>query len=447
MARFVIISMLLTLAQLGSVLANARNISFAGREWIVKSGYTGPGPNQWSDSADSVWVDASGLHLKLRNVGGQWYCAEVYTVAPTGYGIHRFHVNGRIDQLDQNIVLGLFAYATDNEEIDIEFSTWGQPSPPNAVYNVQPYYLPGNSHPFTIELFGYYSTHYFNWEPNRITFKSLHGHYDEPPAQDDPIQQWIYLGDNNPPVAAFLRIHINLWLIGGHAPSNGQEVEVIITEADFPPVRNTIAGAKDFPDYIDVSGIVGVVSASFADYFYMQSESGACGIRVQKQSHGFTERTRVRVAGMMDTTSDRERVIRASTISGEGQGDAFSVAMRNAALGGSDWRYRSWGNRGQQGVTKGSGLNNIGLLTRCWGRITEVTSGLIWIDDGAGISTDAGHTGVRIEVPTTPPHQEFYVGDYVLVAGASSLAKLVSGSLVRRVLTRSWNDVTILKTQ
>jgi hypothetical protein len=35
----------------------SRTITFAGRSWEVKSGTGGPGPNNWSDSASSVWVD------------------------------------------------------------------------------------------------------------------------------------------------------------------------------------------------------------------------------------------------------------------------------------------------------------------------------------------------------------------------------------------------------
>ncbi|MDO8589424.1 MAG: hypothetical protein Q7T82_20570 [Armatimonadota bacterium] len=444
MAKSLVLPVLLLL-QFGALAGHARNITFAGREWIVKAGYAGPGPNLWSGSTDSVWVDASGLHLKVRNVGGEWYCAEVYSVAPTGHGMHRFHVDGRVDLLDKNIVLGLFAYATDNEEIDIEFSRWGQSSPPNAGYNVQPYYLPGNSHPFTISLFGYYSTHYFDWQPEQITFKSLHGHYDEPPGQDDPIEQWLYSGGSNPPVSAFLRIHINLWLVGGQAPSDSQDAEIIITDADLPPVRvATIAAAKDLPDEIDVSGIDGIVSASFPDFFYIQSDSRECGIRVEKQSHGISERSRVKVAGTMETSADCERRIRASTISIEGPGEAIPVALQNIALGGADWRRHVWGNRGQQGVTGGFGLNNIGLLTRCWGRLTEVGAGLLWVDDGSRISTDTGRIGVRIETPTSPPPQELHVGDYVAITGVSGLVKLPSGDLVRRVLTRSWADVVVL---
>ena len=50
-------------------VAHSRTISFAGRKWTVKTGTGAPGPNYWSDSSSSVWVDSSGLHLKIRKVG------------------------------------------------------------------------------------------------------------------------------------------------------------------------------------------------------------------------------------------------------------------------------------------------------------------------------------------------------------------------------------------
>ncbi|UCG15976.1 MAG: hypothetical protein JSV19_11850 [Phycisphaerales bacterium] len=50
-----------------SSAVQARTIDFAGLTWTVRSGYGGPGPNNWSDSTDSVWGDVQGRpHLKIR---------------------------------------------------------------------------------------------------------------------------------------------------------------------------------------------------------------------------------------------------------------------------------------------------------------------------------------------------------------------------------------------
>ena len=55
-----------------------------------------------------------------------------------GFGRYQFQVIGRIDQLDPNVVLGLFKYPTPDvgpdgtNEIDIEFAQWGRATANNA---------------------------------------------------------------------------------------------------------------------------------------------------------------------------------------------------------------------------------------------------------------------------------------------------------------------------
>jgi hypothetical protein len=113
----------LTATTSNTVALTPRIIQFAGRNWEVKVGFGGPGPNNWSDTDQSVWVDADGrLHLRLREVGGVWYAAEVRTVLPTKYGMHRFYLIGPVDQLDRNVIFSAFVYGDDSKEIDIEFS-------------------------------------------------------------------------------------------------------------------------------------------------------------------------------------------------------------------------------------------------------------------------------------------------------------------------------------
>lgn len=227
----------LCLIILTTTASYSRTISFAGQEWVVRTGTGGPGPNHWSDSPSSVWVDPNGLHLKIRRVENTWYCAEVYSAAPTRHGMHRFHVASRVDQLDKNVVASPFLYANDSQEVDIEFSTWTDDSGPkvnNAQYVVQPWDTPKNRGRFTVALNGDYSTHYMDWQKSSIRFKSFHGHYTEPPHPWLLMRDWTYTGKDSPPESANLRVHINLWLIRGAAPSNGQEVEFIIKDAHLP---------------------------------------------------------------------------------------------------------------------------------------------------------------------------------------------------------------------
>ncbi|HEX2465194.1 MAG TPA: hypothetical protein VHR17_11290 [Thermoanaerobaculia bacterium] len=66
-----------------------RTIVFSGREWTVKdSGGSrwGPGPNLFSPSTDTVWVDTQGrLHFKITGSKRTWYCAEIVSKASLGH--------------------------------------------------------------------------------------------------------------------------------------------------------------------------------------------------------------------------------------------------------------------------------------------------------------------------------------------------------------------------
>jgi hypothetical protein len=219
-----------------TAVSSERIIEFAGRQWGVKSGCgLGPGPNCWSDSEESVWVDAGGqLHLKMREVNGTWYCAEVTSKTCTRYGMHRFYTIGRLDTLDKNVVAALFLYKDDQTEVDIEFARWGEQDPVyNAQYAVQPWDTPGNREQFWVTLNGDNSTHYIDWNASAIQFKSIHGHHPEPPDAAHLIHEWLYTGGDIPVEEECLRTHINLWLYQGNPPAGGQP-EIIVKNAELP---------------------------------------------------------------------------------------------------------------------------------------------------------------------------------------------------------------------
>lgn len=222
--------------------AGIRTIQFAGVRWIVKSGFGGPGPNNWSDSPQSVWVDSLGrLHLKIRKINGAWHCAEVYTEHVTDYGEHRFLTEGFIDRMDKSAVLGMFVYADDRNEIDIEYTKWGQAGNRNTGhYTVQPYTTSTNVWDFPARLDSVRSTHFFNWQPDSIRFGSIQGHYlAEPDSAKRYLQRWTYKGRDIPNPLRRLKTRINLWLFRGAAPTDTSNLEVIIAKVIQPPPLGT----------------------------------------------------------------------------------------------------------------------------------------------------------------------------------------------------------------
>jgi len=226
---------LLFLARPGS----PQTIRFAGATWAVRTDLGGPGPNQFS--AANVSVDDQGrLHLKISKSGSRWTCAEVYTTQYARYGEHRFLVEGRVDLMDRNQVLGLFIYASDTREVDIEFSRWGFPNASRVgSYTVQPGSAPNHSLSFVCHLDSARSTHYFNWQPDSISFTSMHGHYlHEPSSPAEYILRHTYTGADIPRENFNLRTHINFWLFNGQAPLDPRYTEVIITDMLLPGVAH-----------------------------------------------------------------------------------------------------------------------------------------------------------------------------------------------------------------
>jgi hypothetical protein len=220
---------------------------FSGRAWHVKQFETavnGPGPNYFSPSRENVWLDAQGfLHLRITQRDGRWYCAEVITDQVLGYGTYIFTVGSRADTLDPNVVLGMFTWdetgtVTDPatfRELDLEFSRWGASGNADFQFVVQPWLGGvGNIHRFNVDTAAVTdSIHVFAWSAAGTTFTSAHGST-WPPDPADVVDTWSYSGGANP-VPGSAQARINLWLLNGAAPQNGQAQEVVIKRFQFLP--------------------------------------------------------------------------------------------------------------------------------------------------------------------------------------------------------------------
>src|SRR5207253_229256 len=87
---------------------SAAEINWKGYAWNVTDGLMA---GVAAGSAANVSVDASGyLHLKIQKNGDTWTAAEIFTTARLGFGTYQWQIDGPIDTLDENVVLGLFPY-------------------------------------------------------------------------------------------------------------------------------------------------------------------------------------------------------------------------------------------------------------------------------------------------------------------------------------------------
>lgn len=215
-------------------------LNFSGYTWNIKdsgTGTAGPGPNNWADA--NAFVDANGyLHLKLTQVGGKWYCAEVTSTQNFGYGTYQWDVDGQIDSLDQNVVFGLFNYSGVDgyDEMDIEYSKFGSATANNTNFTVYPAQNTtskawGTTYN-TLLSGGTYTTQRLtrSSDNSSVSFQELGGFQTD---NDNLITSAICSSPANSISTLAMPIHMNLWLFRGDAPVNNKQVEIIIHSFTF----------------------------------------------------------------------------------------------------------------------------------------------------------------------------------------------------------------------
>lgn len=218
----------------------AKDLEFGGYTWTVRSGRGGPGPNAWSEN--NVWVDsATNLHLKISQQDGKWACAQITMKKRLGFGEYTFETVGRLDQLDDNVVLGLFNYPTADvgpdgtHEIDIEFARWGKNTNPAGNFTI----WPTEKSKHTTKSFAFTQSadraiHRFTWRSDQILFVSRP---EESGGDQVPFCRWLYRPKESTRFISQqpMPVHVNLWLFRGVPPKNGREVEVILRAFRFAP--------------------------------------------------------------------------------------------------------------------------------------------------------------------------------------------------------------------
>lgn len=262
---------------------SARNINWSGYDWWVRTSNgnpQGPGPNIFSDSMETVFVDGNGdLHMRIHQENGKWVGAEIDNHQSLSYGTYEWEVSSRYDQFADNVVGGLFTYldpqsvanqtpgsigngiADTPHEIDIEFTkAWGNVNLWHTTHD------PDVQSPHTsylTSLSGTHTTHRFTWEPDRITWGSYHGHVAGVANPANPITGQpggtavhTYTGPVVPQDLDEIPI-INFWLSGNNVsnvgPTDGQMQEMIIHSFTYTPLPEPVISA-DFDEDGDIDG-------------------------------------------------------------------------------------------------------------------------------------------------------------------------------------------------
>ncbi|MDB4983113.1 MAG: hypothetical protein JWM82_3865, partial [Myxococcales bacterium] len=220
-----------------ALTADAEALTWKGHTWNVTSGGMA-GVCQGSPA--NVSVDAEGfLHLRITNNGGTWTAAELFSADKLGFGTYQWQIEGGIDKVDPNVVVGLFPYGPQaniggdgTNEIDIEYSRWGRADAPNGDWTDYP--ASGKTigeltYSFSLNG-GTSSTSRFIWNSVSIESFLLSG-FAAVGSTTGLIKSWKYAPTNpttNIPQQA-LPLGMNLWCFD-HTPSDGKNVEIVIRD-------------------------------------------------------------------------------------------------------------------------------------------------------------------------------------------------------------------------
>ncbi|MCE5199572.1 MAG: right-handed parallel beta-helix repeat-containing protein [Armatimonadota bacterium] len=221
-----------------------------------------------------------------------------------------------------------------------------------------------------------------------------------------------------------------------------------------------LADIKSLPDGSVVRFSNGVVTASLPGRFYVETADRIMGIGISGTAPGVGKK--VTIEGNL-TTTDGERLITSTWIGDSGNEEVpLPWFMTERSLGGgqlgfqdgvSDWHaVRKSNDDGkpyyQRELVSSGGVNNIGLLVKMIGRVSQSTTTYFYLDGGAGIDDGIpAIKGVRVDWPFSnlPPAD----GSIISILGVSSCRVVhdsIAGDVVVRLLRPvSANSIVIIR--
>ena len=111
---------------------------------------------------------------------------------------------------------------------------WGMATAPDALREHRVFELDGHLARIDVPADQTNSTLMFTWETNRVSFRSQRGSFSNNPSPANVISNWTYA--LAVPPTSDENVRLNLWLFNGAAPTDNQEVEVVISSFQFVPL-------------------------------------------------------------------------------------------------------------------------------------------------------------------------------------------------------------------
>ena len=204
--------------------------------------------------------------------------------------------------------------------------------------------------------------------------------------------------------------------------------------------QGSIAWAKTFADGAQLPAqLTGkIVSGEFyaLGYLYIQEPNRASGIRVRPTADYWTQNgDRITIASAQITTENNQRVLSVSpsNIGWLSNGNVNPIGMNNKTVTGGSFNVFT------PGATGVFGLNNVGVLVKTWGKVTDVQPSCFFINDGS----DTQGVKVDLNIGGNIPHN-LQDGDYGAVTGIASLENMNDHN-IRVIKPRGYYDIQLIQ--
>jgi hypothetical protein len=170
-----------------------------------------------------------------------------------------------------------------------------------------------------------------------------------------------------------------------------------------------------------------IVTASIGNAFWLE-ETNRTGAIMVSSSASVAKGNTVSVAGVLKGDGASRYLLGDVVINSGGSTTIQPLGIAGKWLGGDKF------NASTPGVTGGVGQYNIGLLVRCWGRVTysfiDGSNNYFYLDDGSGLSS-GGHNGIKVWCGTITPPSSGTTTVTGIVSAASIDGKIAPTILVR----------------
>jgi hypothetical protein len=230
-ALFMAVGLLLVLPSIACANTYATNgyLTWCGDNWWTRHGTGNPMDNTWSRY--TPYLDNNGyMHLTIVKDSGTWYSSEVDGEKSYKYGNFTWVVDSGAFSLDKNCVLGMFTYANDANENDIEFSKWWNDTGDNLCYSVQPSRIKGNYASFNVTNPGNRVVCNIDWKPTYVHFRTWY--------ENNGTMIANYKNTNISTISHVNQsIGMNLWQ--NVSPSNGQNIDITIYNYSVVPYNGS----------------------------------------------------------------------------------------------------------------------------------------------------------------------------------------------------------------